>query len=97
MIPEEKRDAVTRALGEAFGVSEFEDIQMLTAGLSPAHVFRIVVRGCPYLLRVVMDTGASAGPGGCAGDDVPCPRSPVRRPARPGRRARADDARYTAR
>ena len=63
MIPEAKRDAVTRALGEAFGVSEFEDIQMLTAGLSPAHVFRIVVRGRPYLLRVVMDTGASAGPG----------------------------------
>ena len=63
MIPEAKKDAVARALQEAFGVPEFEDIRILTAGLSPAHVFRIVVRGCPYLLRVVMDTGAVAGPG----------------------------------
>jgi len=63
MIPEAKKDAVTRALKEAFGVHEFEDIRILTAGLSPAHVFRIVVQGCPYLLRVVMDTGTAAGPG----------------------------------
>jgi aminoglycoside phosphotransferase len=63
MIPEAKNDAVARALREAFGTTEFEDIRMLTAGLSPAHVFRIVVRGCPYLLRVVMDTGAATGPG----------------------------------
>ncbi|MBZ5677667.1 MAG: phosphotransferase [Acidobacteriia bacterium] len=63
MIPEAKKSAVARALREAFGVTEFEDIRTLTAGLSPAHVFRIVVRGCPYLLRVVMDTGAAAGPG----------------------------------
>ena len=63
MIPDVKKDAVTRALREAFSVAEFEDIRMLTAGLSPAHVFRVVVRGCPYLLRVVMDTGTAAGPG----------------------------------
>jgi len=63
MIPETKKDAVARALREAFGVAEFEDIRMMTAGLSSALVFRIVVRGCPYLLRVVMDTGVTAGPG----------------------------------
>jgi aminoglycoside phosphotransferase (APT) family kinase protein len=63
MIPEAKKNAVTRALREAFGVTEFEDIRMLTAGLSSALVFRIVVRGCPYLLRVIMDTGSAAGPG----------------------------------
>jgi hypothetical protein len=53
MIPEAKRLAVSRALREAFGVTEAEDIRMLTAGLSSALVFRIVVRGCPYLLRVI--------------------------------------------
>ena len=63
MIPQLKKDAVARALREAFGVTEFEDIQTLTAGLSPAHVFRIVVQGRPYLLRIIMDTGAAAGPG----------------------------------
>jgi aminoglycoside phosphotransferase (APT) family kinase protein len=63
MIPEAKKEAVARALREAFGVTEFEDILMLTAGLSSALVFRIVVRGCPYLLRVVIDTGAAVGPG----------------------------------
>jgi aminoglycoside phosphotransferase (APT) family kinase protein len=63
LIPEAKKDAVARALREAFGVTAFEEIQLLTAGLSPAHVFRIVVRGCPYLLRVLTDTGAALGPG----------------------------------
>ena len=63
MIPEGQKDAVARALREAFGVTEFEDIRGLTAGLSPALVFRIVVRGCPYLLRLIMSTDAAAGPG----------------------------------
>jgi hypothetical protein len=53
LIPEAKQPAVARALKEAFGVTELEDIRMMTAGgLSPALVFRIVLRGCPYLLRV---------------------------------------------
>jgi hypothetical protein len=43
MIPETKHAAVARALREAFGVSEFEDIRILTTGLSSALVFRIVV------------------------------------------------------
>jgi len=63
MIPEAKKDGVTRALRETFGVGEWEDIRALTAGLSPALVFRIVVGGCPYLLRVVVSTAATAGPG----------------------------------
>ena len=63
MIPESKTEAVARALREAFGVTEFEDIRMMTAGLSPALVFRIVLRGCPYLLRIVTNTDATAGPG----------------------------------
>lgn len=63
MIPEAKKDAVARALREAFGVTAFENIRVLSAGLSPALVFRIVVRGHPYLLRIILDTGAAAGPG----------------------------------
>jgi aminoglycoside phosphotransferase (APT) family kinase protein len=63
MIPEAKEDAVAHALRVAFGVAEFEDIRMLTAGLTSALVFRIVVQGCPYLLRVAMSSDAAAGPG----------------------------------
>jgi aminoglycoside phosphotransferase len=63
MIPEAAKEPVARALREAFGVTEFEDIRMMTAGLSSALVFRIVLRGWPYLLRIVMNTDATAGPG----------------------------------
>jgi aminoglycoside phosphotransferase (APT) family kinase protein len=63
MIPEAKKEAVARALREAFGVTGFEDIRMMTAGLSAALVFRIVVRGRSYLLRIVVDTDIHAGPG----------------------------------
>jgi len=62
MIPEAKTAVVGRALQEAFGVNEFEDIRMLTAGLSTAVVFRIVVRGCPYLLRIITRTDAMNDP-----------------------------------
>ena len=54
MIPQEKSAAVTRALREAFGVTTFEDIQTLTKGHSSALVFRIIVRGSPFLLRIIM-------------------------------------------
>jgi aminoglycoside phosphotransferase (APT) family kinase protein len=55
MIPQEKSEAVIRGLREAFGVSEFEDIRKLNGGQwSLALVFRIVVRGRPYLLRIIM-------------------------------------------
>jgi aminoglycoside phosphotransferase (APT) family kinase protein len=62
VIPEEKKPAVERALQEAFGVKEFEDLRELTAGLSSALVFRIVVRGRPYLLRVITRTDAMGDP-----------------------------------
>jgi aminoglycoside phosphotransferase (APT) family kinase protein len=62
MIPEAKSAIVARALRETFGVGEFEDIRMLTAGLSTALVFRIVVRGCPYLLRIITRTDAMNDP-----------------------------------
>jgi thiamine kinase-like enzyme len=62
MIPEAKKAAVERGLREAFDVSEIEEIRMLTAGLSSALVFRIVVKGRPYLLRVITRTDAMNDP-----------------------------------
>lgn len=53
MIPETKRTAVKQALQEAFGVSGYEDLRHITTGLSSALIFRIVVQGRPYLLRIV--------------------------------------------
>ncbi|HTD41619.1 MAG TPA: phosphotransferase [Mucilaginibacter sp.] len=62
MIPEAKKTAVERALQLTFGVSEFEDIRALTAGLSSALIFRIAVKGKPYLLRIITLTDAMSDP-----------------------------------
>ncbi len=53
MIPEEKYEAVTRGLSEAFGTTTFEDITKVYGGQTSSLVFRIVVRGSPYLLKVI--------------------------------------------
>jgi hypothetical protein len=53
MIPEAKQLAVTRGLYTAFGVKEYEDIRLLTGGLSTALAFKIVVRKNPYLLKIM--------------------------------------------
>lgn len=60
MIPEANQPAVARALNEAFGVEEFEDIRRLTAGLTSALVFRIFVRRHPYQFAC-MKSGAERG------------------------------------
>ncbi len=62
MIPETKLTAVKQALVATFGVNEYEDIRMLTAGLSTALVYRIIVKGNPYLLRVITRTDAMGDP-----------------------------------
>jgi len=62
MIPEEKKNAVKQALQTAFGVTEFEDIRALNTGLSSALIYRIVVKGKPYLLRVITNTDAVSDP-----------------------------------
>ncbi len=54
MIPQEKSAAVTRSLHEAFGVTDFEDISRITKGHTSSLVYRIVVRGSPYLLKIIM-------------------------------------------
>ncbi|MEO6357624.1 MAG: phosphotransferase [Ferruginibacter sp.] len=62
MIPEANKTAVADALLIAFGVSEFEAISELTAGLSSALLFRISVQGKPYLLRIITRTDALSDP-----------------------------------
>ena len=53
MIPQEKSEAVFRGLREAFGATAIEDIRRMTGGLSSDLVFRIVVRGSAFLLRII--------------------------------------------
>jgi hypothetical protein len=56
MIPQEMTEPVARGLREAFGVTEFEDISRITRGRTPSLVFRIIVRGSPYLLKIITRT-----------------------------------------
>jgi len=56
MIPQEKIEAVARGLREAFGVTEFEDISRIFGGHTASLVFRIIVRGSPYLLKIITRT-----------------------------------------
>ncbi len=56
MIPQERSEAVARGLRKAFGVTEFEDISRITRGHTPSLVFRIIVRGSPYLLKIITRT-----------------------------------------
>ena len=54
IIPREKAPAVTRALRETFGVSDYEDITRITVGNTTSRVFRIVVKGAPFLLKMIL-------------------------------------------
>lgn len=54
MIPDENIAAVTQALREACDITEFEAIEQLTKGHTSSLVFRIVVRGTPYLLKIIV-------------------------------------------
>ncbi|RYU90319.1 hypothetical protein EWM62_12385 [Mucilaginibacter terrigena] len=62
MISEAKKTAVENALRITFGVSEFEDISEITQGLSPALIFKIMVKGKPYLLRIITQMNAMNAP-----------------------------------
>jgi len=51
-IPEPRRDAVRQALQASFGVDAPDSLEKVTSGLSGALVYRAVVSGQPWLLRV---------------------------------------------
>jgi len=53
MIPQDKRTAVSRGLSDTFGTAAIEDICRMTKGLGSDLVFRIVVKGSPFLLRIM--------------------------------------------
>ena len=53
MIPQEKSGAVLRGLDRTFGTTAIENIRAMPKGLSSDLVFRIVVRGSPYVLRIM--------------------------------------------
>lgn len=53
-IPEAKIAAVEKALQTAFNTTTIEDIELLTGGLSGAIVYKIIVGGKPYALRLIM-------------------------------------------
>src|SRR5271169_3601159 len=53
MIPDSKQLAVGRALHEAFGVSDYEELRLLSGGLSSALAFKIRVAKNPYLLKIL--------------------------------------------
>lgn len=50
------------ALQAAFGTTSVDEIALLTGGLSTALVYKIVVSGAPYVLRIVMDVNAFNDP-----------------------------------
>lgn len=54
MIPDSKRESVEHALQQTFGIRTPEAIELLTGGMSSALVFKILIRGAPYLLRLTM-------------------------------------------
>ena len=53
MIPHEKSAAVSRGLREAFGTTAIEYIRTMPNGLSSDLVFRIIVQGSPFLLKIM--------------------------------------------
>ncbi len=63
MIPTEKGAAVLRGLHKAFGTTVIEEVRTAPKGLSSDLVFRIVVQGSPYLLRIMTRIDESMDPG----------------------------------
>lgn len=55
LIPAAKWDAVQTALQAAFHTTTMDSIDLLSGGLSSALVYKIVVGGRPYVLRLLME------------------------------------------
>ncbi len=59
LIPEDRREAVRRALAEAFGRDGAEGVEPLGGGLSQSMVFKLHARGAPYLLKLDSAAGGA--------------------------------------
>lgn len=55
LIPAAKRDAVQTAFQTAFNTTTVDSIDLLSGGLSSALVYKVVVGGKPYVLRLLME------------------------------------------
>lgn len=53
MIPSEKQEAVERALRDVWGTTVVDEAERITRGRTNSLVFRVVVRGTPYLLKII--------------------------------------------
>ena len=62
ILPPPRIAAVEKALQTIFGTTEIDAITQLAGGLSTALVYKIVVNGEPYVLRVMMHTDAFTDP-----------------------------------
>ncbi|HTE49686.1 MAG TPA: phosphotransferase [Kofleriaceae bacterium] len=62
LIPEPKREPVLAALRASFDTDVIDHIEPLGGGLSAASVYRVVVVGRPYLLRLVTRVNAFNDP-----------------------------------
>src|ERR1700722_18885408 len=52
LISSHTRQPALRAIGAAFGTSVVESLERVPRGASGAGVFKVVVEGTPYLLRI---------------------------------------------
>src|SRR5262245_29109208 len=62
IIPDEKSEAVARALQAAFGTTEIENIRQMTKGQTSALVLRVDGKGSAYLMRIIMRKNAMLSP-----------------------------------
>jgi aminoglycoside phosphotransferase (APT) family kinase protein len=61
-IPQERREAVLRAVEAAFPGAAIEKVEAITGGASGALIFKVVVRGADYLLRLEIGRDAFRDP-----------------------------------
>lgn len=62
LIPAAKWDVVQTALQTAFHTTTVDSIELLAGGLSSALVYKIVIAGKPYVLRLLMEIDALRDP-----------------------------------
>ncbi|WP_445631632.1 phosphotransferase [Nostoc sp. DSM 114167] len=62
LIPEAKLEAVEKALQTTFNTKTVESIELLTGGLSSALVYKIIVNGKAYVLRIVIQIDELSDP-----------------------------------